>query len=177
MNFGHTKEDFVSKILNEFDLADFESDFTIVISVKKQKLYLLNKSELIKEFDISTSKYGVGFESESFKTPLGLHTIKKKIGDNVPLNGVFKYRRFSGDVSIPNDPLFLDQDLITTRIMWLSGSEESNRLSYDRFIYIHGTPEEFTIGKPSSHGCIRMLNADIYALYEIVDQGTPVIIR
>jgi len=177
MNFSHENEEIVSTIINEFDLDQYDSNFTIVVSVKNQSLYLLRKEEIIKKFDISTSRYGVGFENESLKTPLGLHTIKKKIGDDVPINGIFKYRNFSGAISIPDDPDFIDQDLITTRIMWLAGSDDKNKHSYDRFIYIHGTPEEFNIGKPSSHGCIRMRNSDIYALYEIIATGTPVIIR
>lgn len=174
---SNTNEEIVSKVMEELNLSEHKSDFAIIVSIEKQKLFLVRKEEIVKQFDVSTSKYGVGFENGSLKTPLGLHTIKKKIGDDVPLNGIFKYRNYRGDISIPNDPSFIDQDLITTRILWLSGSDEKNQLSYKRCIYIHGTPEELKIGEPSSHGCIRMRNSDIYALYEIVEPGTPVIIK
>jgi len=150
---------------------------SIIVSVEKQKLYLIYKNELVKEFSISTSKFGVGFEKGSQKTPLGLHYIEKKIGDGVPINGIFNFRKFSGEVSIPDHPKFIEKDLITTRIMWLGGTNQENELSFKRFIYIHGTPEESKIGKPSSHGCIRMRNTDVYALFEFVEKGTPVYIK
>ena len=149
----------------------------IYISIKDQRLYIIYKKKVVKEFDISSSKYGVGFDEGSYKTPLGLHYIKKKIGKNVPINGIFKFRKYYGDLSIPNDPEYMEKDLITTRILWLSGMDDENKLSYYRYIYIHGTPEETSIGKPSSHGCIRMKNLDVYALFEFVDNGTPVIIN
>jgi lipoprotein-anchoring transpeptidase ErfK/SrfK len=160
---------------NEYELL--QENKVIYISIEKQRLYIFYKQKVIKEFDISSSIYGVGFESGSLKTPSGLHYIKKKIGDDVPLNGIFKYRQYSGEVSIPNHPSYMEKDLITTRILWLSGSDEENEKSYKRCIYIHGTPEEIKIGQPSSHGCIRMKNSEVYALYEFVENGTPVLIR
>ncbi|HBR01164.1 MAG TPA: hypothetical protein DD738_00965, partial [Ruminiclostridium sp.] len=42
---------------------------------------------------------------------------------------------------------------------------------------IHGTTKENTIGRSASHGCIRMYNRHIKELYDIVQVGTPVIIR
>ncbi len=165
--------DKISHIIREIDL----NQKVILVSIKDQKLYILYKKKIINEFEISSSKFGVGFDYGSQKTPLGMHYIKKKIGDDVPINGIFKYRQFSGQLSIPNHPNYIEKDLITTRILWLSGNEEQNQLTYKRCIYIHGTPEEFKIGKPSSHGCIRMRNVDIYALYEFVEKGTLVLIQ
>lgn len=164
-----------SSSINEYKLL--EQKKVIFVSIKDQKLYVFYKKKVLKEFDISSSKYGVGNESGSQKTPLGLHYIKKKIGDDVPLNGILNYQEFKGEISIPDHPYFIERDLITTRILWLSGKEDGNKLTYKRHIYIHGTPEEVLIGKPSSHGCIRMKNADVYALYEFVESGTPVYIH
>lgn len=162
-------------IPNEYQLLQHKK--VIYISIKEQKLYIIYNKKVLRNFNISSSKYGVGFEKGSKKTPLGLHYISRKIGDDVPLNGIFKYRKFSGEVSVPNHTAYLDKDLITTRILWLSGQENENKYTFNRHIYIHGTPEELNIGSPASHGCIRMKNTDVYALYEFVEKGTPVLIR
>jgi lipoprotein-anchoring transpeptidase ErfK/SrfK len=166
-----------SEIVSQFDIEETVTNFIVIISIEDQKLYLIKNGELIISFDVSTSKYGIGFENGSLKTPLGLHSISKKIGSKVPINGVLKYRNYSGNISIPNDPNYLNKDIITTRILWLSGEESENKLSYKRCIYIHGTPEENRIGAPASHGCIRMRNTDVFMLYEAVDVGTLVIIK
>lgn len=164
---------------NELEIKNliYSYEKSIIVSIEKQRLYLIYKNEIVKEFSISTSKYGEGFQNGSQKTPLGLHFIERKIGEGVPINGIFNYREYSGKVSIPDHPKFIEQDLITTRILWLGGSNKENELSYKRCIYIHGTPEESKIGKPSSHGCIRMRNTDVYALFEFVEKGTPVYIN
>ena len=147
----------------------------IQISIKDQKLYLIDSDSIIKEYDISTSKYGVGNESNSNKTPLGKHKIKNMYGKDAALGTIFKGRANTGKIATINtDSVFRETDLVTTRIMWLDGKEESNKNSYLRYIYIHGTPEEGLIGTPSSHGCIRMRNSDVIELFERVKIGTEV---
>ena len=74
-----------------------------------------------------------------------------------------------------------ERDWILTRILWLSGKEVGkNRLgnvdTMQRYIYIHGTPDSVEMGTPDSHGCVRMRNADIIQLFDIVPVGTPVLI-
>ena len=64
-----------------------------------------------------------------------------------------------------------------TRILWLDGLDPENANTHERFIYIHGTNHEESIGEPASHGCIRMRNADVAALFEEVRIGTPVVIK
>ena len=64
----------------------------------------------------------------------------------------------------------------------LSGLEPGrNRLgrvdSMRRHIYIHGTPDSEPMGEPRSHGCVRMRNADVIALFDLVANGCPVTIR
>lgn len=44
-------------------------------------------------------------------------------------------------------------------------------------IGFHGTNQEDLIGQAVSHGCLRMRNHDIRALFEIVIEGTPVTVR
>ena len=73
------------------------------------------------------------------------------------------------------------RDWILTRILWLSGKQPGyNRLgnvdTMQRYIYIHGSPDSTEMGKPGSHGCIRMRNADILELFDLVMVGTRVVI-
>ncbi|MGA0128794.1 MAG: L,D-transpeptidase family protein [Burkholderiales bacterium] len=134
----------------------------------------------IKSYLVSTSKYGVGQEMGSYKTPIGKHYIRAKIGDGAPSNAVFVSRRRTGEIF--NSDLreqFPQRDWILTRIMWLSGCELGvNRLgqvdTMRRFIYIHGAPDDVEMGIPGSIGCIRMRNVDLVELFDLVDVGTSV---
>ncbi len=149
----------------------------ILVVVNQQRLYLMEKNHSIRSYPISTSRFGVGFRRDSFKTPLGIHRVYRKIGEGVPLGGIFVGREFTGEViAFPSAG-----DLITTRILWLEGLEEGKNRggevdTKERFIYIHGTPEEYLLGKPASKGCIRMGNRDIAELFDMVEEGTPVLI-
>ena len=157
---------------------------SIRINVGEQKLYLLNEQgDTEREYPVSTSKYGVGNENGSEKTPLGLHRIKDKIGGSMPINMVMVGREPVGllDDCI-NEGIELPDDVITSRIMWLVGMEPGRNQggyvdTYNRYIYIHGTSEENKIGIPASIGCIRMLNEDVIELYRLVDIGTEVLIE
>jgi hypothetical protein len=161
-----------------------DKDFSkfIYVSIKYQKLYLIEKDSVRFKFPISSAELGIGNQQNSMKTPIGLHTIKHKYGDDVPLAGLFKSRVYTGRVS----PIYAQKvksptDDVTTRIMWLQGEEPGinrgrNIDSYKRYIYIHGTSEEGYIGEPASHGCIRMKNKDVIHLYNEIDEGTPVLI-
>ena len=104
-------------------------------------------------------------------TPLGDLIVAKKIGDNAPVGAVFHNRRWTGEILQPNTP---GRDPVTTRIIWLSGLETQNAQAFHRCIYIHGTPEEKTIGRPASYGCIRMKAADVAALYNQIPVGALV---
>src|SRR5213080_478080 len=143
----------------------------VIISVKEQKLALLDREKLVAIYPVSTSKYGLGDWPSSRCTPLGELEIAKKIGDNAPLGTVFKDRRRTGEIVLPNAP---GRDPIVTRILWLRGRESQNANAFARTIYIHGTPEERNIGRPASYGCIRMRWSDIAQLYEIVGRGAQV---
>ena len=119
-------------------------------------------------------------QKDSEKTPCGLHTVRAKIGAGAPEGAVFAGRRPTGEICTPElyrgDP---ERDWILTRILWLSGLEPGrNRLgnvdSMQRYIYIHGTPEDFALGTPASHGCVRMSNADVIELFDEVEVGTLV---
>jgi lipoprotein-anchoring transpeptidase ErfK/SrfK len=158
--------------------------YSIRVSVGEQKLYLLNEQGVVeREYPVSTSRYGVGNESGSEKTPLGLHRIKDKIGGSMPINMVMVGREPKGLLQdCINEGMELPDDVITSRIMWLEGMEPGRNQggyvdTYNRYIYIHGTSEENKIGTPASIGCIRMLNEDVIELYRLVDTGTEVLIE
>lgn len=156
----------------------------IEINIKQQYLDTIDDNHMIiKSYQISTAKNGVGQEEGSFCTPLGKHIIRAKIGSGQPINTVFIRRRPTGEIYTPELGLrYPGRDWILTRILWLSGCEPGfNRLgSVDtmrRYIYIHGSPDTINIGKPGSIGCVRMLNADLLELYDLVDVGTEVSIN
>ena len=142
----------------------------IRIDTKGQTLQLLHDQEVVHQFPISTSRFGLGQASGSFQTPVGRFRIYQKIGGDEPLNTVFRGRV---PVTGPAD-WDKQSDLITSRILWLDGLEPHNENTRERFIYIHGTNEEHLIGKPASHGCVRMRNEDVVRLFDLVEAGTEV---
>jgi hypothetical protein len=115
--------------------------------------------------------FGLGDYWGRMTTPLGYLAVEKKIGDNAPTGAVFHNRRLTGEVLQPNAP---GRDPVTTRIIWLRGLEAQNAHAFQRCIYIHGTPQEKTIGRPASYGCIRMKSSDVAALYDRVPLGALV---
>ncbi len=134
----------------------------------------------IREFKVSTAANGTGERRGSFCTPRGLHVVRARIGTGAPPNTVFVARRPTGEQYQPElRQSFPDRDWILTRILWLSGTEPGfNRLgevdTMRRFIYIHGAPDDVPMGRPGSHGCIRMRNRDIMELFDLVPVGTAV---
>ena len=143
----------------------------IIISVPDQRLVLVENGVLIAHYPISTSKFGLGDQPNSYATPLGTLEVAAKVGDGAPLGGVFKSQRFTGEVLRPNTP---GRDPIVTRILHLRGLDASNCRAFDRGIYIHGTPEERKIGRPASYGCIRMRSKDVVRVFDAVPVGTRV---
>jgi lipoprotein-anchoring transpeptidase ErfK/SrfK len=143
----------------------------VLISVRDQKMMIVKDGEPVKSYPVSTSKFGLGDKPGSQYTPLGTMRIARKIGGGAPSGSVFKSRRRTGEVLRPNSP---GRDPIVSRIIWLKGMENKNRNAYRRYIYIHGTPEEWRIGSPASYGCIRMKSRHIIDLYRRVGVGAEV---
>lgn len=143
----------------------------VIVSVKEQKLMLLQNGARVTTYPVSTSKFGLGDNFGRMTTPLGVMKVAQKIGDHAPSGAVFHNRRFTGEILRPNAP---GRDPIITRILWLRGLEESNAHAFARAIYIHGTPEEKKIGQPASYGCIRMKSKDVTALYSQLPVGSVV---
>ncbi len=147
----------------------------IVVNIGKQRLYCMDDNEnIVAEYPVSTSRFGVGSENGSFRTPLGLHSIAEKIGNECPENEVFIGRQPQGILQqLIADGRELPEDIITSRILRLAGCEPGINQgegidSYQRYIYIHGTSEEDKIGQAASHGCIRMNNRDVIELFDNV---------
>jgi lipoprotein-anchoring transpeptidase ErfK/SrfK len=141
------------------------------VSVATQTLGLWDGTRLVKQWPCSTSTFGLGFEEGSNRTPLGAFRIAEKHGAGASLGAIFKSRKPVGEWT-PGAPT--DEDLVLARILWLEGCEERNANTKARYIYIHGTNGEPQIGQPASHGCVRMRNADVVELFDLVGVGTPV---
>ncbi|SIS76574.1 L,D-transpeptidase [Neptunomonas antarctica] len=152
------------------------------LNISEQVLSVYLPEKVI-TYPVSTALNGVGEAFGSGCTPRGLHTVRAKIGENLPLNAVFVGRRFTGEIySSQLAERYPQRDWILTRILWLSGKEPGrNRLSavdsMRRYIYIHGTPDTEPMGIPVSHGCIRMRNADVLELYNLIPVGSELLIE
>lgn len=153
----------------------------IRIHIPSQTLELLSdEGTLLQRYPVSTGANGVGEENGSFCTPRGKHVVRAKIGAGQPENAVFVKRRPTGEIYTPAlGAQHPRRDWILTRILWLSGKEPGyNRFgtcdTMRRYIYIHGTPDGTPMGQPGSHGCIRIRNKDLLALFDLVPVGMPV---
>lgn len=146
------------------------------VSIAAQTLAVIDtkSGKALKQFPVSTSRFGLGTEPGSLRTPLGRFRIGEKIGHGHPAGTSFHSREPDPAMG-PDDALASDaDDLILSRILWLEGAEEHNANTRERFIYIHGTNHEALIGQPASHGCVRMRNADVIELFDLVPVGAEV---
>lgn len=153
----------------------------ININIPTQTLELLDTAgALLKRYAVSTAANGAGEENGSYCTPRGRHIIRAKIGAGQPVNAVFVKRRPTGEIYTPElGAAFPGRDWILTRILWLSGCEPGfnrlgNRDTMRRYIYLHGTPDSTVLGKPGSKGCVRLRNADLLELFDLIAVGTEV---
>lgn len=154
----------------------------ILVSVPLQRLWLIEGGRPVWQADCATASAGVGFVEGSGQTPTGWHRVSEKFGDGAPWGQVFRSRAATKEVWKPGAKS--NEDLVLTRLLWLEGLEPGINLGKDakgrvvdskrRHIYLHGTNGEAQIGKPSSHGCIRLLNDDIIVLFDRTPVGTPV---
>lgn len=149
------------------------TEAAIHISISDQRLQLRRRRRKMLEFPVSTARAGIGFEPGSLCTPWGRFSIYAKIGHGAPPGTIFQSRAPTGEIGSPDSP----EDLVQTRILWLDGLDAANANTLGRYIYIHGTNHEESIGTPASHGCIRMRNAEVARLFEEVDTGALVVIQ
>ena len=156
----------------------------IDVSIADQSLTVYNSNGSPRfNYRVSTARNGAGERRDSERTPRGRHQVRAKIGTGCIANTVFRGRRPSGELYSPElKRRYPQRDWILTRIMWLSGLEPGHNRhglvdTMRRYIYIHGAPDEDRIGEPSSHGCIKMRNIDVIALFDQIPVGTIVTIR
>ena len=156
------------------------SERWIRVDVDRQELELREGERVLRQFPVSTAAKGVGEVEGSEQTPRGLHEIRERIGAGAEPGAVFVGREPTGEVLTPAlRAAHPDRDWILSRVLWLSGLEEGrnrggNVDSHARYIYIHGTPDDEPMGVPRSHGCVRMRNTDVIALFELTETGTRV---
>tara|TARA_B100001778_G_C18301726_1_gene500152 strand:- start:49 stop:630 length:582 start_codon:yes stop_codon:yes gene_type:complete len=177
--------------LFEKKYSHIEFNKYLLVSPNDQILLYIADKKIIKNYSISTSKFGLGNINDSFQTPTGLHCIEEKIGDGMPIYTVFRGRKtlennltlqdLYNNKKVYNNHFKDHEDVITSRILRLKGLEPSINSggdvdSYLRYIYIHGTAHEDQIGEKASHGCIRMKNIDIIDLYDISSEQMIVLI-
>ena len=144
----------------------------IYISIGEQKLRLFEGDALVAEYVVSSAANGIGFEEGSYCTPTGRFEVSEKIGDGEALGTIFKSRKPMGVW----DGTPSDDDMILSRILRLNGLDAQNANSMERYIYVHGTNHEALLGEPTSHGCIRMANADIVEIFDRVELRAPLLI-
>lgn len=149
------------------------------VSVDEQMFRIVRAGTVVWQAPCATAAAGTGSKMNSQKTPLGWHSVKKKIGGGAPLGQVFRSAQPTKELWKPGQKT--KEDLVLTRVLWLTGEEPGKNLggdvdSYSRYIYIHGTNEEEKIGTPSSHGCVRLKNADVVAAFDLIVEGMPVLI-
>ena len=168
----YTSAAYPSETLSEF----------LYVGIRRQKMYHIKNNKIFSTYPVSTSSKGAGNNVGSFKTPTGLHFIAEKIGDNAPVATLFINKKNTGKVVPINiTEVSSNKDEITSRVLSLKGLQQgiNKGKKYDTFargIYIHGTSDEASIGKPSSHGCIRMKNDDIIELFDLLSVGTKVVL-
>ncbi len=181
--------DILKQPITQQYLARLKKDFgykpdqlLVLVSAAKQELYLVQNDKVKTTYKVSTSKKGIGSQSGSDKTPPGIHRVKEKFGEGAKMGAIFKGRQYIGrEAEIITEPISINSDDVTTRILWLEGLEPGINKgegidSYKRYIYIHGTPEEGLIGTPASHGCVRMLNKEVIEVFNQVPIGTLVVV-
>ncbi len=152
--------------------------YLLTVNIARQSASLFEDGRFVKKYVCSTSRFGIGEINDTFCAPRGLHRLAEKIGGGEPAGTVFKSRQGIGHTS----QLKFANAKITTRILWLEGLEPGfnqggNVDTHDRYIYIHGTGDQESVGRPDSHGCIHLADADLIALFDLLPSGTLVWIQ
>ena len=141
------------------------------ISIARQTLEIVSPDgKVLRRYRVSTSARGTGCRAGTLRTPIGRFRICGKHGRNAPIGMIFKKRKATGRIAREGEP----GDLILTRILWLEGLDRANANTRSRFIYLHGTNHESQLGRPASHGCVRLGNADVVELFSLIPRGALV---
>jgi hypothetical protein len=158
---------------DKLDIAP--THYVLTVNISRQTLSLYERNRFVKTYVCSTSRFGIGEVEGSQCTPRGLHRIAEKVGDGEPAGTIFREREVVGHVS----ELGVKAGGMTTRIMWLEGLEPGynqggNVDTHQRTIYIHGTGDQASLGRPASHGCIHLADSDLVSVFDLLPSGTLV---
>ncbi len=145
------KSPVTKKILKELYINQKE-DVYLVIKLSDRLVYVYQDNQLKTSYPIAIGRAG-------WETPIGTHKVTQKIS-----NPTWKHP-FTGEI-VPPGP----QNPLGER--WIGFWTDGNN-----YIGFHGTPNEETVGEAISHGCVRMFNQDVLALFEKVAIGTTVIVK
>jgi hypothetical protein len=160
--------------------------FSLLVRIRPQQLCVFERINasfrnrtlpryvLRRRLRCSTSRFGVGQQAGGSTTPLGLHRVAERLGAGWPAGTVFQERQPCGLTwqGLPSAK-------ITSRILWLEGLDPGfnrggNVDTHARHIYIHGTSDETSLGRPASHGCIHLAANDLLPLFDQLPSGTLV---
>ena len=124
----------------------------VVLNLKERRVYVYQDDQVIANYRVAIGRPG-------WETPKGNFSVIQMVEDPQWKNP------WNGRVSAPgpNSPL---------GERWIGFSREGGK-----YIGFHGTPGEHVMGQAVSHGCVRMRNRDVKELYELVQNGIPVIVQ
>ncbi|HJR53302.1 MAG TPA: L,D-transpeptidase [Gemmatimonadota bacterium] len=148
-------------------LAQQGDPITLLVSVSERQLSVRRGEELLYRFPVGVGTGGslrrVEGEAWDFSTPTGVFEIGRKKQDPVWYAPDWYY--VERDLPIPPaySPARYRRGILGDYALYLSDE-----------IAIHGTEDESSVGRASSHGCLRMRNADIAIVFPLVQVGTRV---
>ncbi len=122
---------------------------SLVLNLKEKHVYVYKGDKVL-------TKYPVAIGKKGWETPIGEWQVMEKVVN--PGWTSFK----DGSVIKPGKDNPLGERWIG---FWTDGKD---------VIGFHGTPNVKSIGTAASHGCVRMLNKDVKALFPLVKVGTTV---
>ena len=129
---------------------------TIVVHVDTNRLDLYRGFDVARSWDVATAKPG-------WVTPVGEWTLYQKRENPAWYNPALDSWGAGLPAVVPGGP----DNPMGTRALYITAPG---------LIRIHGTTSPDSIGRYASHGCIRMHNADVEELYELVPVGARVIV-
>jgi len=168
-------------VTNNGNFIDSNSTRWLLVDTARQRLILIDGRTPAGTWPVSTASVGLDNRQDSGGTPPGVHRVTQKIGAGCPRGTVFASRRDTGQIWPQDTNPDTETDLILTRILTLTGCEPGLNQgpgvdSLARYIYLHGTNDEAHIGEPVSHGCVRLTNVDIVQVFDLINEGDPVVI-
>lgn len=124
----------------------------LVLVLGERRVYAYQEDKVLASYPVAVGKKG-------WETPTGNFKVIQKVKDPIwqnPWNGKIIPASLNGPIGI----------------RWIGfWTDGKNTIGF------HGTPGEHLLGQAVSHGCVRMKNKDVVALFEMIEPGTPVIVK